>query len=62
MGILAAMPTSFQEGDRAVIIGGPFAGKVGTITRIDSVSATIICDVFDRDTPVNVDLGDLEQP
>ena len=62
LGILAAMPTSFQEGDQALIIGGPFAGKVGTITRIDMDSATVICDVFDRDTPVEVDRSDLEQP
>ena len=62
LGILAAMPTSLHEGDQALIIDGPFAGKVGTITRIDSDSATVICDVFDRDTPVEVDLSDLERP
>lgn len=62
LGILAAMPTSFYEGDQALIIGGPFAGKVGTITRIDSDSATVICDVFDRDAPAEVELSDLEQP
>jgi transcription antitermination factor NusG len=60
--ILAAMPTSLHEGDHALIINGPFAGKLGTITRIDSDSATVVCDVFDRDTPVEVDLSDLEQP
>jgi transcription antitermination factor NusG len=60
--ILAAMPTSLHEGDDALIINGPFAGKLGTITRIDSDSATVVCDVFDRDTPVEVDLSDLQQP
>jgi transcription antitermination factor NusG len=56
------MQTSLHEGDHALIINGPFAGKLGTITRIDSDSATVVCDVFDRDTPVEVDLSDLEQP
>jgi hypothetical protein len=59
---MAAMPTSLHEGDQALILGGPFAGKVGTITRIDSESATVVCDVFDRDTPVDVDLSDVEPP
>jgi hypothetical protein len=36
--------------------------KVGTTARIDSDSATIICDVFDRDTLVDVDLSDLTHP
>jgi hypothetical protein len=54
------MPTSLHEGDQALILVGPFAGKVGTITRIDSESATVVCDVFDRDTRVDVDLGDVE--
>jgi hypothetical protein len=62
LGILVAMPTSLHEGDQALILLGPFAGKVGTITRIDSESATVVCDVFDRDTPVDVDLGDVEPP
>jgi hypothetical protein len=56
------MPTSLHEGDQALILGGPFAGKVGTITRIDSESATVICDVFDRDTPIDVDLSQIEPP
>jgi transcription antitermination factor NusG len=60
--ILADMQTSLHEGDHALIINGPFAGKLGTITRIGSDSATVVCDLFDRDTPVEVDLSDLEQP
>ena len=62
MGILADMTTPFREGDEVLIIGGPFVGKVGSITRIDSDPATVICNVFDRTTPVEVDLKDLEQP
>jgi KOW motif len=62
LGILVAMPTSLHEGDQALILGGPFAGKVGTITRLDSESATVVCDVFDRDTPVNVGLDDVTSP
>lgn len=56
------MPTSLHEGDHSLITNGPFAGKVGTITRIGSDSATVVCDVFGRDTPVEVDLSDLEHP
>jgi hypothetical protein len=61
-GILVPMPTALREGDQALILDGPFAGKVGTITRIDSDSATVLCDVFDRDTPINVDLDDVATP
>jgi hypothetical protein len=59
------MPTSLHEGDQALILDGPFAGKMGTITRIDSESATVVCDVcdvFDRDTRVTVGLGDVASP
>jgi hypothetical protein len=56
------MPLPLHEGDQALILDGPFAGKVGTITRIDSKSATVVCDVFDRDTPVVVGLGDVASP
>ena len=60
--ILVGRPTSHHEGDKALILDGPFAGKVGTITRVDLESATVVCDVFDRDTPVNVGLGDVVSP
>lgn len=61
-GILVGVSTSLHEGDQALILDGPFAGKAGTITRIDSESATVVCDVFDRDTPVNVGLDDVASP
>ena len=51
-----------HEGDQALILDGPFAGKVGTITRIDSDSATVMREVFDRDTPLNVGLVDVASP
>ena len=56
------MPTSLHEGAQALITGGPFTGRVGTITRIDSDSLTVVVDVFERDTPVNVDFGDVKPP
>jgi hypothetical protein len=56
------MPTSLHEGDQALVLDGPFAGKVGTITSIDSESATVVCDVFDRDTPIHVGLDDVASP
>ena len=56
------MPTSLSEGDQALILDGPFAGKVSTITLIDAESATVACDVFDRHKPVNVRLDDVASP
>jgi hypothetical protein len=56
------MALPLHEGDQALILDGPFAGKLGIITRIDSESATVVCDVFDRDTPVNVGIGDVASP
>jgi hypothetical protein len=56
------MPTSLHKGDQAIITSGPFTGKVGTVTRIDSDLATVVVDVFNRETPVDVDLGDVEPP
>jgi hypothetical protein len=56
------MPLPLDEGDQALILDGPFAGMVGTITRIDSEAATVVCDVFDRDAPVRVGLGDVAPP
>jgi hypothetical protein len=62
VGILVVVPTSLHEGDQALILDGPFAGKMGMITRIDSESVIVVCDVFDRDTPVNVGLDDVAPP
>jgi hypothetical protein len=56
------MKLPLREGDQVLILAGPFAGKVGAITRIDSDSATVVCDVFDRDTPVSVGLGEVTPP
>jgi hypothetical protein len=56
------MSIPFQKGEMALICRGPFAGKRGTITRIDAGSVTVMCDVFDRDTAVEVALGDVGPP
>jgi transcription antitermination factor NusG len=56
------MPTPLHEGDHAIILNGPFAGKVGTIVSIDPESATVLCNAFDRDTPVTVAVGDVAAP
>jgi hypothetical protein len=47
---MVIMSIPFQKGEMALICRGPFAGKRGTITRIDAGSVTVMCDVFDRDT------------
>jgi transcription antitermination factor NusG len=56
------MPDPLQKGDKAIIMSGPFEGKVGTIAAIDEDVATLAVDVFDRDTPVQVRLPDLAIP
>jgi transcription antitermination factor NusG len=38
------------------------AGRVGTITRIDAQSATIEVQVFERATPVVLNLDEFEVP
>ncbi len=45
-----------------LITEGPFAGRVGAVTRIDAESATVVVDVFDRARPVDLGLGDVEPP
>lgn len=51
-GILVRMSTALHEGDQALILDGPFTGRVGTLVRLSSDSVTVVCNVFDRDTPV----------
>jgi transcription antitermination factor NusG len=54
--------TSFQEGDRVLITGGSFAGRSGTVSAIGARTATVVVNLFDRDTPVEVKLSELEPP
>jgi transcription antitermination factor NusG len=51
-----------EIGDQVRITGGPFAGRVGTITRIDAQSATIEVQVIERATPVVLNLDEFEVP
>ena len=53
------MPDPLHKGDQAIIMSGPFEGKVGTIAAIDEDVASVTVDVFARDTPVQVPLADL---
>jgi transcription antitermination factor NusG len=54
------MPMSFRAGDRVRITGGSFTGRIGTVSTIGAASATVVVDVFDRDTPVEVRMSELE--
>lgn len=56
------MPDPLHMGDEAVIMSGPFEGKVGTIAAIEGDRATLAVDVFARNTPVRVPLADLAAP
>jgi transcription antitermination factor NusG len=51
-----------HKGDRAIIMSGPFEGKVGTIAAIEGDLATLAVDVFARATPVQVPVADLADP
>ena len=62
LGILEGMSNSPHEGDQAVILAGPFSGKVGTLVRIGSESVTVMCNVFDRDIPVVISPDDVSRP
>ena len=53
------MADPLHKGDTAIIMSGPFEGRVGTIAAIDEDVATLAIDVFARDTPVQVPLADL---
>jgi transcription antitermination factor NusG len=59
-GKLVAVPMSFREGDRVRITGGSFTGRSGTVLTIGARAATVIVDVFNRDTPVEVKTSELE--
>jgi transcription antitermination factor NusG len=53
------MADPLHKGDSAIIMSGPFEGRVGTIAAIDEGVATLAIEVFARDTPVQVPLADL---
>jgi transcription antitermination factor NusG len=54
------MPMSFRPGDRVRLTGGSFTGRSGTVSTIGAESATVIVDVFNRQTPVEVKITELE--
>jgi transcription antitermination factor NusG len=56
------MPDALHKGDKALIMSGPFEGKVGTIAAVEGDVASLSVDVFARDTPVQVALADLAAP
>jgi len=53
------MPDPPHTGDEAIIMSGPFEGKVGTVAAIDGDVASVTVDVFARETPVQVPLAEL---
>jgi transcription antitermination factor NusG len=57
-----SMPDPLRKGVKAIIMSGPFGGKMGTIAAIEGDVATLAVDVFARDTPVQVPLADLIAP
>ena len=47
----------FEEGDTVRVLSGPWEGTEGVVSKIDfgKRSVTVILEVFDRDTPVELD-------
>ena len=50
------------DGGEALILDVPFLGRARTIMRIQEVLATVACDIFERETPDDVDLGNVASP
>lgn len=53
----------FEEGDMVMVIAGSWEGKSGVIQRIDlgKQMATILLDMFGRETPLEIDLAVLKK-
>ncbi len=53
----------YQIGDRVRILTGPFAGVEGVVELMDDETeiATVLAIMFGRETPTEIDYGDLEK-
>lgn len=54
---------NMNVGDSAKIVSGPLEGHIGTIKSIDEVhqKAKVVVKLFDRETPIDMDFGQLEK-
>lgn len=63
MGVeIRTIEVSYEEGDSVRIIDGPFEDFVGTVGKIDkdSKKVSVTVSMFGRETPVELDLGQVE--
>ena len=53
----------YQVGDRVRILTGPFSGVEGVVDMMDDETeiATVLAIMFGRETPTEIDYGDLEK-
>jgi len=58
------MSVPYYEGDDALVTSGPLAGKVGKVMKVDETThmVTLVVDIFDRETLVDVDFTRLAEP
>ncbi|MGI6607921.1 MAG: transcription termination/antitermination protein NusG [Erysipelotrichaceae bacterium] len=54
---------NYQVGDRVKILTGPFSGVEGVVEMMDDETeiATVLAIMFGRETPTEIDYGDLEK-
>jgi transcription antitermination factor NusG len=58
------MRVPYYEGDQALITSGPLAGRIGKVMKVDETTdmVTLVMDIFDRETLVDVDFARLVDP
>jgi transcriptional antiterminator NusG len=54
---------AFEKGETVRVVGGPFEGLHGRIEEINipKEKLRLLISIFGRDTPVEVDFGDVEK-
>ena len=53
----------FEEGDTVRVLSGPWESKEGVVSKIDfgKQTVTVILEVFERDTPVELDFDSVRR-
>lgn len=61
--ISMSMVIDVGEGDKVRVKSGPFRGFVGTVTEIfpDKKKIKLLIDIFGRNTPVEIDISEIER-
>ena len=60
-GIPVQINLDFCVGDNVLILDGPFKDRIGKVDSINSTEASVLLDMFGRETPVNIDVVSLQK-